>query len=79
MVGLDTVPAPAFRDAGIAAPLYAQIKELSGSALKADFESEGHASYVLTKLRKIAKKEGEELLSSKSGDGKTRYFWLAAK
>jgi len=77
-VAIDEVPEPVRRDAGIAAPLYAQIAELRPGlrALRVDFETEGHASYVLTKLRRIAKKEGAELLSSKSGDGKTRFFWL---
>jgi hypothetical protein len=44
--------------------------------LKVDFETEGHASYTLTKLRKLAKKEDRALLSSKANEGKTRYFWL---
>lgn len=76
VVEMDEVPEPCHRDAGIAGPLYAQIAELKDGALKVDFETEGHASYVLTKLRRIAKKEDVNLLSSKSADGKTRWFWL---
>jgi hypothetical protein len=76
VVEMDEVPDPCHRGAGIAAPLYAQIVELKHGALKVDFETEGHASYALTRLRKIAKKEKANLLSSKSADGKTRWFWL---
>lgn len=75
-VAMEDVPEPNVRNNGIAAPLYAQIAALESGALKVSFETKGHASYVLTKLRKIAKKEGHDLLSSRSADGKTRYFWL---
>ena len=79
-VSLDEIPEPTRGgQEGIAAALYVQIAELKKGALKVDFDSEGHAAYVLTKLRKIAKKEGAELLSSKSRDGKTRYFRIEKK
>ncbi len=61
----------------MAEELYAKIGQLkTGTALKAEFESDKHGDYARTKLRSLAKKEKKFMSSSRSEDGKTRYFWL---
>jgi lipoprotein-anchoring transpeptidase ErfK/SrfK len=78
VVAMDAVPEPPPRNGSIAETLYAQIKELPAStrALKVEFETSEHADYVRTKLRSLAKKAKLFMSSSRSTDGKTRYFWL---
>lgn len=77
-VTMDQVPeSPLSGRTGIADALWAQIMALkAGAALKAEFESDAHASYVRGKLRAKAKDAKKFLSSSRSPDGKTRYFWL---
>lgn len=78
VVAMDQVPEPPMSGrTGIAHALYVQITALRpGSALKAEFETEAHADYVRGKLRNKAKVDKRFMSSSRSADGKTRYFWL---
>jgi hypothetical protein len=77
IVKMDEVPEPPPRNRPVAEQLYLQVRELGqGNALKASFESEKHGEYVRGKMRAMAKKEKKFLSSSRTADGKTRYFWL---
>lgn len=77
VVKMDDVPEPPSRNGSIAEDLYAKICELKlGTALRAEFENEKHGDYVRGKLRRMAKKDKQFMSSSRSADGKTRYFWL---
>jgi hypothetical protein len=77
-VTMAQVPEPPMTQSqGIAEALWQQIVSLkTGTAVKAEFEADKHADYVRTKLRSRAKKNKQFLSSSRSEDGKTRYFWL---
>lgn len=77
VVKMDEVPEPPPRNGSIAEELYAQIGGLKmGTALRAEFESDKHGDYVRGKLRGMAKKNKQFMSSSRSADGKTRWFWL---
>ncbi len=77
VVKMDDVPEPPPRNGSIADELYVQIGSLKlGTALRVDFESEKHADYVKGKLRSKAKKDKQFMSSSRTADGKTRFFWL---
>jgi hypothetical protein len=61
----------------LADEIYAQVGQLkAGTAIKVEFETETHANYIRSKLRVKAKKDGKFMSSSRSEDGKTRYFWI---
>lgn len=77
VVKMDEVPAPPAATLCVADELYTQICGLcAGVALSATFDSEGHGDYVRGRLRAKAKKAGKFMSSSRSEDGKTRYFWI---
>jgi hypothetical protein len=77
VVTMDAVPEPPPRNGSVGESLYAEISKLKpGTALKAEFENEKNAEYVRGKLRSLAKKDKQFMSSSKSADGKTRWFWL---
>jgi len=77
VVTMQDVPEPPPRNGSIAEELYVQIAALKpGTAVKVAFESEQHGDYVRSKLRGKAKKDGRFMASSRTLDGKTRYFWL---
>lgn len=77
VVKMEDVPEPPPNKGSIAEELYAQIGGLKmGTALRVDFESETHAEYVKGKLRGKAKKDRQFMSSSRSADGKIRWFWL---
>jgi hypothetical protein len=74
---MDQVPDPPLRFGSVAESLYSQIGKLkAGMALRADFESDAHAEYVKGKIKGLAKKDKQLLGSSRSEDGKARWFWL---
>lgn len=77
-VAMEQVPESATPErAPISAEIYRQLVGLpAGQALRVGFESDNHASYVRGKLRNLAKKDGRFVSSSRSADGKTRWFWL---
>ena len=76
-VNMDTVPTPPPHGGSIAQDLYAQVCSLrAGKAIKAEFDSNAHASYVRGKMRHLAKKDGQFVASSKLPDGRTMWFWL---
>ena len=77
VVTMDDVPEPPPRNGSVANELYIQISGLKmGTALRVDFESDKHGDYVRGKLRSKARKDKQFMSSSRSEDGKTRYFWL---
>lgn len=78
VVAMSVVPDPPVTERnGYADMLYKQISGLKlGSALKVEFEASSQADYVRAKLRTKAKADKQFLSSSRSEDGKTRYFWL---
>lgn len=78
VVTMADVPEPPLTGrSGISDALYAQIAALKpGSALKVEVETEQHGDYIRGKLRKKAKADKQFMSSSRSADGKTRYFWL---
>jgi hypothetical protein len=78
VIAMQDVPEPpAGRGGSIGEELYRKVKALqTGQAVKADFETEKHGEYVRTKMRSLAKKDKLFLSSSRSTDGRTRYFWL---
>jgi hypothetical protein len=73
----DVPPPPVTGHSGFAEALWAQICALKvGAALQVEFEASTHADYVRGKLRARAKKLKQFLSSSRTLDGKTRFFWL---
>ena len=78
VVNMQDVPEPPLTQrTGIADALYEKVKALKpNTALKAEFETEQHADYVRSRLRTKAKEDKRFMSSSRSVDGRTRYFWL---
>lgn len=74
---VDVPEPPTTERSGISDALWVQLSALKpGAALKVEFEADQHASYVRGKLRAKAKVNKQFLSSSRTADGKTRFFWL---
>ncbi len=80
-VVLDDIPPTAVRaPRGQFEPVYESIADLKrGSALPLTFETEKDGYAARACLRKIAKRNGEFLSSSRSADKLTIYFWIEPK